>query len=739
VALAVIEKRGPAEVLACLSPAAEALGLTRGQPLAEARALAPGLVTRPADPRGRRSFWPRSTAGPALCALGAVDGADGLVLDITGAAHLMGGEAALAADLRARLGRAGFTARLGLAPTRGAAWALARFARDPVTLAEEARAAIDPAAAGRPAPAARNRRGAVAAGSAAGARSGPHAPRALIRRFGPELALRLDQAVGAVAEPVDPAPPPAPFAVRLTLPEPIGLTADVMAALSRLLDRLCDRLADAGRGARHLRLELARADGSRAEAAVTLARPMREPAAIAALFDRAVAALDAGFGFDALRLSAPGTEPMAPAQLSAAQARHGPAAEADALADLLTRLGNRLGLEALSRFLPADSHIPERAFQIASAIWTEAPPAWPAGSERPLILFAPEPLPGLTGPTPPRRFTWRRRRLTTLAARGPERIAPEWWLDDPAWRTGLRDYWRIDTAEGPRLWLFHTPQAPGWAVQGNSPDRAFTLALRGQRRQNGPLAPWLNWIEQPPPKGQVAGSNPAGVTISRILWTIFQSIAGQPCPTPPTGRAACEQATSKPSELRRDDAGVEPAHAQLAVKPLILDLRAAVLHEVEPARARHPEGRLALDADLQPDGAQVGQDRDRLLDHRRHLFGTPEDVDHVGLIRTLLESGPHRLAEQPLARMTRIDRDHAIALQAEIAADVMAGSDRVGRDANDGDAARPLQKAAQRGVVGRGVDGFGHGRLRVYPNREWNGSDPNSSVTRARRRACWSP
>jgi hypothetical protein len=26
------------------------------------------------------------------------------------------------------------------------------------------------------------------------------------------------------------------------------------------------------------------------------------------------------------------------------------------------------------------------------------------------------------------------------------------------------------------------------------------------------VAPWLNWTEQPPPKGQVAGSNPAGVT-----------------------------------------------------------------------------------------------------------------------------------------------------------------------------------------------------------------------------------
>ena len=469
VPLAVVEKRGPAEVLACLSPAAQALGLKRGQPLAEARALAPGLVTRAADPAGQAQLlaalnrWALRYA-PWV----SVDGADGLVLDITGAAHLMGGEAALAADLRARLGRAGFSARLGLAPTRGAAWALAHFAREPVTLAEDASAAIEPL----PLAALRLPAATVEALSRLGLRQVrdlARTPRAaLIRRFGPELALRLDQARGAVAEPVDPAPPPAPFAVRLTLPEPIGLTADVMAALARLLDRLCDRLAEAGRGARHLRLELSRIDGSRAEAAVTLARPMRDPASIAALFDRAVDALDAGFGFDALRLSAPGTEPVAPAQLTAARTRTGQAAEADALADLMTRLGNRLGLEALTRFLPADSHIPERSFQIASAIWAEAPApdAWPAGPERPLILFAPEPLPGVTGDTPPRRFTWRRRRLTTRTARGPERIAPEWWLDDPAWRTGLRDYWRVDTAEGPRLWLFRTPQAPGWAVQG---------------------------------------------------------------------------------------------------------------------------------------------------------------------------------------------------------------------------------------------------------------------------------
>jgi protein ImuB len=53
--------------------------------------------------------------------------------------------------------------------------------------------------------------------------------------------------------------------------------------------------------------------------------------------------------------------------------------------------------------------------------------------------------------------------FTTLRAKGPERLTPEWWFDDPAWRSGLRDYWRIETQEGPRLWLFFTPQAPGGA------------------------------------------------------------------------------------------------------------------------------------------------------------------------------------------------------------------------------------------------------------------------------------
>jgi protein ImuB len=56
--------------------------------------------------------------------------------------------------------------------------------------------------------------------------------------------------------------------------------------------------------------------------------------------------------------------------------------------------------------------------------------------------------------------------LTTGRAIGPERICPEWWMEDEAWRSGLRDYWRVETQEGRRLWLFFTPQAPSWFVQG---------------------------------------------------------------------------------------------------------------------------------------------------------------------------------------------------------------------------------------------------------------------------------
>lgn len=89
--------------------------------------------------------------------------------------------------------------------------------------------------------------------------------------------MRLDQALGAQAEPVAAEPDAPHFGVRMTLPEPIGLQSDVMAGLARLLDRLCAKLATTHMGARRLRLELRRVDRAAAQVDIGLARPMRDP------------------------------------------------------------------------------------------------------------------------------------------------------------------------------------------------------------------------------------------------------------------------------------------------------------------------------------------------------------------------------------------------------------------------------------------------------------------------------
>ena len=219
-------------------------------------------------------------------------------------------------------------------------------------------------------------------------------------------------------------------------------------------------------GARRVRLELRRVDQGAAQVEIGLARPMNDVARIAALFVKGVDKIEAGFGIDALRLTSPMIEPLAPEQISAHHRVQGQ----DALADLLSSLGNRIGFDHVLRFLPAQSLIPERGYLVAPAAYSVPEPMPPqTGPQRPITLFPPEAVTGASG-NPPARFRWRRMHFTTLRATGPERITPEWWFDDPAWRDGLRDYWRIETGQGPRLWLFSTPQtaqgSPNWYVQG---------------------------------------------------------------------------------------------------------------------------------------------------------------------------------------------------------------------------------------------------------------------------------
>jgi len=287
---------------------------------------------------------------------------------------------------------------------------------------------------------------------------------------------RLDQALGLEPEPVTPAGAPLHFAARISLPDPIGLLSDVEAAVDRLLPVLCTRLARQGRGARRVRLQAFCADGRVERVEVGLARASDRADRIRPLLAMKLADIAAGFGIDMLRLEAVETEPLSPVQhrghVDAGQAVAVRAATDTALDDLLGKLGTRLGAEAVTRVHPGQSHVPEKAAIVLAAAWSEpAPTPWPKPpGPRPLRLFRPEPVGAdETDPMPPAQFRWRRRDLATRVAVGPERIAPEWWLDDPEWRSGPRDYWRVETEAGERLWLFFAhggDMSGGWFCHG---------------------------------------------------------------------------------------------------------------------------------------------------------------------------------------------------------------------------------------------------------------------------------
>ncbi len=184
--------------------------------------------------------------------------------------------------------------------------------------------------------------------------------------------------------------------------------------------------------------------------------------------------IDAGFGIDRVRVVAAVTEPVH-AQQHRGHAEAAADAEArlagvTALDDLIGRLGARVGMAAITRQHPADSHIPEKAVTVHAAAWSEPATGWTRPrTPRPLVLWRPEPVSAEDRPGPPGRFRWRGRSLETVEAIGPERIAPEWWLEEPEWRSGVRDYWRVTTTQGERLWLFYAhggALSGGWFCQG---------------------------------------------------------------------------------------------------------------------------------------------------------------------------------------------------------------------------------------------------------------------------------
>jgi len=409
----------------------------------------------------------------------AADAPDGLFLDITGVAHLWGGEAEMLADFRARTRANGLPFRLAIADTAAAAWALAHHGRDgtiaPPGEQAELLKPLPPAALRlEPEAAAQiERLGIRRLGQMVDI---PRAP--LGRRFGARTLERIDQALGRAPEALVFRRPPTPWLARLAFVEPISTPEDMARVTTDVAAKLCARMETEGQGGRRFEIFFHRMDGKTLAAAIGLSLPGRDAKRIAKLFHPKLETIDPGFGIESVSLAAYEVEPTGGRQVSLEAGLS--AAVEDGLAPLVDRLTNRLGPERVWRAAPAESHVPELTVDRARPLGATDGEvrAWDREAPRPVRLFRrPEPLDGvmaLTPDEPPRQFQWRGRTHLVRRAEGPERIGDEWWKRDIEEVSVFkaRDYYRVEDTEGGRFWLFRAglygdPDAPPkWWLHG---------------------------------------------------------------------------------------------------------------------------------------------------------------------------------------------------------------------------------------------------------------------------------
>jgi protein ImuB len=476
--LAVDASGGPR--IAALNEAAESEGLEVGDLLADARAKAETLQVRSADRTAddaalrHLALW-ATRYTPIVSSWGEESGADGFFLDVTGSAHLFGGEEALLVDLLQRLQRFGLPARLAIAGTAGTAWALSRFhsAQTIILLpGQEADALASlPVAALRLTPATRTTLRRLGFKRVGALIDKPRAPFAA--RFEAELLQRLDQALGRAPEPLPVIAPPPIYHSRRQLLEPIVTQEAIVAVAHRLMHDLAGPLVRDGVGARSLRLMLYRLDGDVTAVDIGLALPTQNTAHVARLIglklERIAESFDAdfayGFGFETLDLAVTVAERIPQRQMEMSAVSD--ASEEERCAALLDSLVQRLGARSVRRLKSVASHLPERAETLCAA--TGDALAWIASDRarpRPLFLFPraePAEVTPLVPEGPPRRFRWRGAMHEVAHAQGPERIAREWWRHDQP----TRDYYFVEDEEGRRFWLYRQGLYGGETASSN--------------------------------------------------------------------------------------------------------------------------------------------------------------------------------------------------------------------------------------------------------------------------------
>lgn len=486
----VVSKLNNALQITALNDAATTFGLEAGLPLANARAICPDVQVFDADETADAKLLEAIADWcDRFTPLVALDPPHGLLLDISGCAHLFGGEAAMLRNVCASLARQGFIVNAAIASTPVCARTVARAVRSCIVPdGEEARAvsALPVFALGADDAITRGlrRAGLKTIGDVAS-----RAPHELAARFGAAFVSLLQQALGQADAPISPRKPLPDFMVEKRFAEPVATDNVIAAILSGLAQMLVAAMDKQGKGARRLEASFFRTDGAVRVITVETGQPVTRVNVVDRLFrerlDALADPLDPGFGFDLIRLSASRVEIVVQEQRDFDTR----AQDNDEVAALIDRIAARIGGKRVVVHLPQDTHIPERAViavsaqqHLAAAMVTE----WPERVKtepplRPLRLFErPEEIKVTAAAVPdgpPPRFTWRRATHAVVRVEGPERIAMEWWKHEEEALT--RDYFRVEDAEGMRFWIYRDglygselvtgegePVPPKWFVHG---------------------------------------------------------------------------------------------------------------------------------------------------------------------------------------------------------------------------------------------------------------------------------
>jgi protein ImuB len=458
------------KIITATNQLAQSQGIESGMVVADARAILPSIKIIDDDiSLSERVLKSIATYCIRYTDTVSIELPDGLILDCTGCAHLWGGEKNYIREINNRLKNRGFDLRATMADTIGAAWAIAHYGdQSPIIESGKQMEALSPL----PPSALRLEPDVTDLLYKLGLRKISqfiHLPRkALLRRFGQQTLLKLDQALGHTEETIFPILPIEPFRERLPCLEPIISYTGIEIALKRLLENLCLKLRKEGIGIRKAAFFGYRVDNQVEKIEIGTIRATTNPKHLFKLFEEKISSIEPALGIELFILEALKTEKISPKQEKLWTSNG--SLEDPGIAELMDRLANRFGHFQIRRYLPDEHHWPERSYKTATSLFEPANQNWIVERPRPLLLM-PKPLSiEVTAPIPdypPMLFRYQGKLHKIKKAEGPERIEPEWWIAEGQ----HRDYYAVEDEEGGRYWIFRAghyaeDRSPSWFIHG---------------------------------------------------------------------------------------------------------------------------------------------------------------------------------------------------------------------------------------------------------------------------------